>query len=71
MAIGYWLRHPGQLWPRLRYWWWERRNPDKPFDNYTTIKGQRWHLAFDIEHINTNRPQEYYEGAIVWTTKRS
>lgn len=30
-AIGYRLRHPGQLWPRIRYWWWERRNPDKPW----------------------------------------
>jgi hypothetical protein len=49
--------------------WWTWRNPDKPFDNYTSINGQRRHLAFDIEHINTNRPQEYYEGAIVWTTK--
>lgn len=49
--------------------WWTWKNPDKPFDNYTRINGQRRHLAFDIEHINTNRPQDYYEGAIVWTTK--
>jgi hypothetical protein len=49
--------------------WWTWRNPDKPFDNYTTINGQRRHLAFDQEHINTNRPRDYYEGAIVWTTK--
>ena len=49
--------------------WWTWKNPDKPFDNYTTINGQRRHLAFDKEQINTNKPQEYYEGAIVWTTK--
>jgi hypothetical protein len=49
--------------------WWTWKNPDKPFDNYTTINGQRRHLAFDQEQINTNKPQEYYEGAIVWTTK--
>ena len=49
--------------------WWTWKNPDKPFDNYTTINGQRRHLAFDKERINTNRPQEYYQGAIVWTTK--
>lgn len=49
--------------------WWTWRNPDKPFDNYTRINGQRRHLAFDQEHINTNQPQDYYEGAIVWTTK--
>lgn len=49
--------------------WWTWKNPDKPFDNYTTINGQRRHLAFDSEQINTNRPQDYYLGAIVWTTK--
>jgi predicted O-methyltransferase YrrM len=31
MRLGYWLRHPGRLLPRIRYWWWERRNPDKPW----------------------------------------
>lgn len=49
--------------------WWTWKNPDKPFDNYTTVNGQRRHLAFDKERINTNQPQDYYEGAIVWTTK--
>ena len=49
--------------------WWTWKNPDKPFDNYATINGQKRHLAFDAEHINTNRSQDYYEGAIVWTTK--
>jgi len=49
--------------------WWTWKNPDKPFDNYTTINGQRRHLAFDKEQINTNKPQEYYQDAIVWTTK--
>jgi len=49
--------------------WWTWKNPDKPFDNYTTINGQRRHLAFDQEQINTNRSQDYYQGAIVWTTK--
>ena len=49
--------------------WWTWKNPDKPFDNYATINGQRRHLAFDKEHINESKPQDYYEGAIVWTTK--
>jgi hypothetical protein len=53
----------------IRSEWWTWENPDKPFDNYATINGQRRHLAFDKEHINTSRPQDYYEGAIVWTTK--
>jgi hypothetical protein len=49
--------------------WWTWKNPDKPFDNYTRINGQRRHLAFDKDDINTNQPQDYYQGAIVWTTK--
>ena len=49
--------------------WWTWKNPDKPFDNYATVNGQRRHLAFDKEDINTNKPQDYYQGAIVWTTK--
>jgi hypothetical protein len=49
--------------------WWTWKNPDKPFDNYTTINGQRRHLAFDLEQINTSRPADYYQDAIVWTTK--
>jgi Concanavalin A-like lectin/glucanases superfamily len=49
--------------------WWTWKNPGKPFDNYTTINGQRRHLAFDKEHINSSQAQDYYLGAIVWTTK--
>jgi hypothetical protein len=49
--------------------WWTWKNPDKPFDNYATINGQRRHLAFDKEDINESKPQDYYEGSIVWTTK--
>ena len=49
--------------------WWTWKNPDKPFDNYATVNGERRHLAFDKEDINESKPQDYYEGAIVWTTK--
>ena len=49
--------------------WWTWKNPDKPFDNYATINGERRHLAFDKEDINESKPQDYYEGAIVRTTK--
>lgn len=49
--------------------WWSWKNPQKPFDNYTTVNGQRRHLGFDAEHINTSHLQDYYQGAIVWTTK--
>lgn len=49
--------------------WWTWKNPDKPFDNYASINGQKRHLAFDKEHVNTSHSQDYYEGALLWTTK--
>jgi hypothetical protein len=49
--------------------WWTWKNPRKPFDNYTTLGGQKRHLAFDKEHINESMPQAYYKDAILWTTK--
>ncbi len=49
--------------------WWTWKNPRKPFDNYATLNGRRRHQAFDKEGINSSKPQDYYEGAIVWTTK--
>ena len=49
--------------------WWTWKNPQKPFDNFATINGAKRHLAFDLENINASKPLDYYEGAIVWTTK--
>jgi Concanavalin A-like lectin/glucanases superfamily len=49
--------------------WWTWKNPEKKFDNFATINGQQRHLAFDKQDINESKPQEYYENAIVWTTK--
>jgi hypothetical protein len=31
MAIGFWLARPQMVIPRIRYWFWERMNPDKPW----------------------------------------
>ena len=31
MNLWYWLRRPHLIPARLRYWAWERRNPDKPW----------------------------------------
>ncbi len=49
--------------------WWTWKNPDRPFDNYASINGEQRHLAFDKEDINESKPQDYYEGATIWTTK--
>lgn len=31
MNLAFWLRRPNLLFSRLRYWMWERLNPDKPW----------------------------------------
>jgi predicted O-methyltransferase YrrM len=31
LNVTYWLTHPHLVAPRLAYWLWERRNPDKPW----------------------------------------
>jgi hypothetical protein len=31
MNLRFWLRHPGLIFARARYWAWERMNPDKPW----------------------------------------
>ncbi len=49
--------------------WWTWKNPDKPFDNYAAINGQRRHVDFDHDDINESKPLDYYQGAVLWTTK--
>ena len=49
--------------------WWTWKNPDKKFDNFATINGQQRHLSFDKDGVNESKPQDYYENAVVWTTK--
>lgn len=31
MNLTYWLHHPHRIFARVRYWAWERMNPDKPW----------------------------------------
>jgi len=38
MALRYWLTRPRKLVARLRYWAWEKANPDKPWMCPGTIK---------------------------------
>ncbi|MGL4424463.1 MAG: class I SAM-dependent methyltransferase [Gemmataceae bacterium] len=47
MNLAYWLRHPKLVLARIRYWRWERANPDKPWLCPGTI-------AFCEKHLNKN-----------------
>jgi hypothetical protein len=45
MAIWFWLTRPRMALARVRYWRWERANPDKPWMCPGTIKFCQAHLA--------------------------
>jgi predicted O-methyltransferase YrrM len=45
MTIRFWIRHPGLLPARVKYWLWEKRNPDKPWLCPGTIAFCEAHLA--------------------------
>lgn len=47
----YWLRHPGRLWPRIRYWWWEKRNPDKPWLTPGAVEFLESHLTPEMNAL--------------------
>lgn len=44
MKIAFWLTHPTLLFHRLRYWAWEKANPDKPWLCPGTIRFCEQHL---------------------------
>src|SRR5689334_11143666 len=31
LNLSYWLKHPHLIGARVKYWWWERNNQDKPW----------------------------------------
>ncbi len=45
MAIGFWLTRPAMAVARVRYWLWERQNPDKPWMCPGTIAFCEAHLS--------------------------
>jgi predicted O-methyltransferase YrrM len=51
MAIGFWLARPVLLVHRLRYWMWERRNPDKPWLCPGTIEFCERNLRRDMRAL--------------------
>ena len=51
MNPTYWLRHPHLLLSRVRYWVWERLNPDKPWMCPGTVKFCEGHLMQSMSAI--------------------
>ena len=49
MRLGYWFRRPRRLLSRIQYWWWERRNPDKPWLTPAAVSFLESHLTNDME----------------------
>jgi predicted O-methyltransferase YrrM len=48
VRLHYWIRHPGQLFARIRYWWWEKRNPDKPWLTPGAVDFLESHVKSDM-----------------------
>ncbi len=51
MALRFWVSRPRQLLARLRYWVWERMNPDKPWMCPDTIKFCEAHLSRSMKAL--------------------
>lgn len=65
MAVGLWLTRPRLLFHRIRYWLWERSNPDKPWLCAGTIRFCERHLHRDM------RAMEFGSGrSTLWFAKR-
>ncbi len=45
MKLIYWLKHPGMIYHRIKYWLWEKRNPDKPWLCPDTVAFCERHLT--------------------------
>jgi len=48
MNLWFWLSHPRACLARLRYWWWEYRNPDKPWLTPAAVDFLETHLRPDM-----------------------
>lgn len=66
MAIGYWLKNPTMLFPRIRYWVWERLNPDKPWMCPGTIRFCETRLKPDMRGIEfgSGRSTAWFAGKL-------
>ena len=53
MRLGYWFRRPRRLLSRIQYWWWERRNPDKPWLTPAAVSFLESHLTNDMGGTET------------------
>ena len=51
MRVWFWLARPGMLWHRLRYWAWERLNPNKPWLCPGTVRFLEHNLSGDMQAV--------------------
>ncbi|MEI7685508.1 MAG: class I SAM-dependent methyltransferase [Planctomycetota bacterium] len=62
MAIRFWLTRPRMALARLRYWFWERNNPDKPWLCPGTVAFCETHLstAMNAIEFGSGRSTEWF-----------
>jgi hypothetical protein len=66
MNIRFWLRHPRLAVARVRYWWWERRNPDKPWLTPGAVEFLDRHLTKDMTGLEfgSGRSTAWFAGKL-------
>ena len=62
MRIGHWIRRPTRLLARIRYWWWEKQNPDKPWLTPNAVAFLEAHLkpAMSAFEFGSGRSTAWY-----------
>lgn len=66
MAVLFWLKHPRRLVARLRYWVWEKRNPDKPWMCPGTVRFCEAHLTRSMSALEfgSGRSTAWFAGRV-------
>jgi hypothetical protein len=66
MNLKHWVRHPRQGFARVRYWVWERMNPDKPWLCPGTVRFLDRHLTPDMTGLEfgSGRSTRWFAGKV-------
>jgi predicted O-methyltransferase YrrM len=66
MNIRFWVKHPQLILHRIRYWVWEKRNPDKPWLCPGTVRFCESHLSKSMSALEfgSGRSTTWFAGRV-------
>jgi len=66
MRIRFWLHHPWLVFGRIRYWFWEKRNPNKPWLCPGTVRFCESHLTKSMSALEfgSGRSTRWFAGQV-------